>query len=98
MKVSAGIMGQQRDIVGKVTAPAGVLTFTVNDRAEKLDDHGLFRVPVMVWAATVPVKVVAVDRQGKSANIELQLTRYGHAPARTSRQGKLSIALVPIMP
>jgi hypothetical protein len=74
MKVSAGIMGQQRDIVGKVTAPAGVLTFTVNDRAEKLDDNGLFRVPVMVWAPTVPVKVVAVDRQGKSANVELQLT------------------------
>ena len=74
MKVSAGIMGQQRDIVGKVTAPAGVLTFTVNDRAEKLDEHGLFRVPVMVWAATVPIKVVAVDRQGKSANVELQLT------------------------
>jgi len=74
MKVSAGIMGQQRDIVGKVTAPAGVLTFTVNDRTEKLDEQGLFRVPVMVWAATVPVKVVAVDRQGKSANVELQLT------------------------
>jgi hypothetical protein len=74
MKVSAGIMGQQRDIVGKVTAPAGILTFTVNDRAEKLDEHGLFRVPVMVWTATVPVKVVVVDRQGKSANVELQLT------------------------
>jgi hypothetical protein len=67
-------MGQQRDIVGKVTAPAGVLTFTVNDRAEQLDDHGLFRVPVLVWGPAVPVKVVAVDRQGKSANVELQIT------------------------
>ena len=93
MKVSAGIMGQQRDIVGKVTAPAGVLTFTVNDRAEKLDDHGLFRVPVMVWAATVPVKVVAVDRQGKSANIELQLTvDTATPPPGQAVKGKLSIA------
>jgi uncharacterized caspase-like protein len=74
VQVSAGIVGQQRDIVGKVTAPAGVLSFTVNDRAEKLDDHGLFHVPVMVRAPAVPVKVVAVDRQGKSANVELQLT------------------------
>jgi TPR repeat protein len=74
LQVSSGVMGQQRDIVGKVTAPAGVLTFTVNDRAEQLDDHGLFRVPVLVWGPAVPVKVVAVDRQGKSANVELQIT------------------------
>jgi uncharacterized caspase-like protein len=73
-QISSGVMGQHRDIVGKVTAPAGVLTFTVNDRAEKLDDYGLFRVPVMVWGPAVPVKVVAVDRQGKRANVELQLT------------------------
>src|SRR5215467_14963644 len=74
LQVSSGIMGQQRDIVGKVTAPAGVLTFTVNDRAEQLDDYGLFRVPVLVWGPAVPVKVVVVDRQGKSANVELQIT------------------------
>ena len=90
MKVSAGIMGQQRDIVGKVTAPAGVLTFTVNDRAEKLDDHGLFRVPVMVWAATVPVKVVAVDRQGKSANIELQQLTVDTATPRQDKPSRTS--------
>src|SRR5438094_5719317 len=73
-KVSAGVMGQQRDIVGKVTSPAGVLTFSVNDRPEQLDDHGVFRVPILVWGPAVPVKVVVVDRQGKSANVELQLT------------------------
>jgi TPR repeat protein len=74
LQVSSGVMGQQRDIVGKVTAPAGVLTFTVNDRSEQLDDHGLFRVPVLVWGPAVPVKVAVVDRQGKSANVELQIT------------------------
>ncbi len=72
--VSAGVAGQQRDIVGKVTAPAGMQTFTANDRPEKLDDHGLFRVRVVVRAPSVPVKLVAVDRQGKSASVELQLT------------------------
>jgi hypothetical protein len=93
MKVSAGIMGQQRDVVGKVTAPAGVLTFTVNDRAEKLDERGLFRVPVMVWAATVPVKIVAVDRQGKSANVELQLTvDTATPPPGQAVKSKMSIA------
>jgi uncharacterized caspase-like protein len=91
--VSAGIVGQQRDIVGKVTAPAGVLSFTVNDRAEQLDEQGLFRVPVMVWAPAVPVKVVAVDRQGKSADVELQLTvDKATPPPAQAVNGKLSIA------
>ena len=87
-QISSGVMGQHRDIVGKVTAPAGVLTFTVNDRAEKLDDYGLFRVPVMVWGPAVPVKVVAVDRQGKRANVELQLT-VDTAPAPPGQIAKV---------
>jgi uncharacterized caspase-like protein len=86
-------MGQHRDIVGKVTAPAGVLTFTVNDRAEKLDDRSLFRVPVMVWGPAVPVKVVVVDRQGKSANVELQLTvDTATAPPGQTYKGRPNIA------
>lgn len=92
IKISSGLVGQQRDIVGKVTAPAGVLTFTVNDRPEKLDDHGLFRVPVVVRAPSVPVKLVAVDRQGKSANVELQLTiDTGALPGGQALKGKQSI-------
>ena len=93
VQVSAGIVGQQRDIVGKVTAPAGVLSFTVNDRAEELDDRGLFRVPVMVRAPAVPVNVVAVDRQGKSANVELQLTvEKATPPPAQAVNGKRNIA------
>ena len=34
--------GTARMIVGKVMAPAGLQTFTVNDRQEKLDGKGLF--------------------------------------------------------
>jgi uncharacterized caspase-like protein len=76
-----------------VTAPAGVLSFTVNDRAEKLSDQGLFRVPVMVWGPAVPVKVVAVDRQGKSANVELQLTvDTATAPPAQPAQSKPNVA------
>jgi len=74
-------MGQQRDLVGKVTSPAGVLTFSVNDRPEKLDEHGLFRVSVAIRAPSTPVKLVAVDRQGKSVSMELQLTMDSAVPA-----------------
>ena len=73
-KVPSGIIGQQREIVGRVTSPAGLLTFTVNDRPEKPDDNGLFRLPITVRGSSVPVKVVAVDRQGKRASMEFALT------------------------
>jgi hypothetical protein len=80
-KVSSGAMGQRRDLVGKVTSPAGVLTFTVNDRPEQLDAHGLFRVPIAMRAPSMSVKLVAVDRQGKSASMELELALDSAAPA-----------------
>jgi hypothetical protein len=72
--VSNDTAGQRREIVGKVTSPAGVLTFTVNDQPEKLNEHGIFRVPISVKGAGVPIKLVAVDQQGKRASIEFTLT------------------------
>ena len=91
-QVSSGMVGQQRDIVGKVTAPAGMLSLTVNDRPASVDEHGLFRVPVAVRSASVPVRVVAVDRQGKSASVEVQLSVDTAAvPAGQSPQVRQSI-------
>ncbi|PWT92015.1 MAG: peptidase C14 caspase catalytic subunit p20 [Acidobacteria bacterium] len=92
VKVSSGIIGQPKDIVGKVISPTGVLTFTVNDRAEKLDNHGLFHVPVMVQGPSVPIKVVAVDRQGKRASVEFQLTADTVvSPAPPARKARLNM-------
>src|SRR5262245_32545655 len=51
--------GIKHVVVGKVTAPAGLLTFTVNNREEKLDEKGLFRVPIPVQRSSVPVTMVA---------------------------------------
>ncbi len=64
----------ERIIVGKVSAPAGLLTFTVNDREEKIEKNGLFSVPILVKSSGVPVKVVAIDKQGKRATINFRLT------------------------
>jgi hypothetical protein len=66
--------GMERTIVGKVTAPAGLQTFTVNERQEKLDEKGQFRVQILVQRSSIPVTMVALDKQGKRATVEFMLT------------------------
>ena len=64
---------KQRELVGKVSAPAGLLAFTVNDLGIDTDKNGLFRVQVTLQGAQTPVNLVAVDRQGKRAALDFIL-------------------------
>lgn len=68
-----------REIVGKVTAPAGLLSFTVNDRSEPVDQSGLFKTTVQIAKTSTPVSLVAVDRRGKRAVLEFALVPEGLA-------------------
>ncbi len=70
-------------IEGKVIAPAGLLSFTINDRNETVDKHGIFRVPINVKNTNVLVRLIAKDKQEKSTTIEFQL-----APGETQTSGK----------
>ncbi|HQT31597.1 MAG TPA: caspase family protein [Thiobacillus sp.] len=69
-----------REIVGQVTAPAGLLTLTVNDRKETPQANGLFHAQVQIGQQPLPLKLVAVDRQGKRAALELRLLPQTAAP------------------
>jgi regulator of replication initiation timing len=73
-QMSAGRKEASRVIVGRVTAPAGVLAFTVNDREEQLATNGIFRVPIPLREPNTPVQVVAVDKQGKRGAVDFQFT------------------------
>ncbi len=64
---------RERAIVGKVDAPAGLLSFTVNDNSEEIDRYGVFNVTIPVERDQVPVKMVAVDNYGKKATIEFMI-------------------------
>jgi Caspase domain/Sel1 repeat len=66
--------GIERLIVGKVAAPAGLLAFTVNDRQRKIEANGLFRMQIPVQRSSIPVTIVAIDNQGKRANVDFLLT------------------------
>ena len=62
-----------REVIGRVQAPAGVKTFTVNKTAEKLNEQGVFRVMLALSEERTPVRLVAVDNQGKRTELEFSL-------------------------
>ena len=91
VKVRSGLA--TRPLVGRVTAPGGLLSFTANDVAQELDDDGYFKTNVNLGGGKTRVSMVAVDRQGKRAALEFFLeedAKTGKAavvpPARFSGQ------------
>jgi len=62
--VATAEIGERR-IVGRVTAPAGIVAVTVNDRTVATNEFGVFTTNVAMPAGDLPVVVAAVDRQGK---------------------------------
>ncbi len=64
---------RERLITGKVVAPAGLVSFTVNDKTEQPDPLGIFTTRVAVEDEQTPVRLVAVDKQGQSTSLEFLL-------------------------
>ncbi|MET0065401.1 MAG: caspase family protein [Candidatus Thiodiazotropha sp.] len=64
---------RERIITGKVVAPAGLVSFTVNDNSLKPDPLGIFTTRVAVEDEQTPVRMVAVDKQGQSTSLEFLL-------------------------
>ncbi|MCU7905298.1 MAG: caspase family protein [Candidatus Thiodiazotropha sp. (ex Epidulcina cf. delphinae)] len=66
-------VAKERLITGKVVAPAGLLSFTVNDKTEKPDKLGVFAASVTVGEEQTPVRMVAVDKMGQHTSLEFLL-------------------------
>jgi TPR repeat protein len=64
---------KERIVTGKVSAPAGLLTFTVNDQTQTPDSLGIFSTRVKVENDQTPVKMVAVDKKGQRTSLEFLL-------------------------
>lgn len=62
-----------RAIVGRVTAPAGLHSLTVNDVSQKVDENGLFTVHMPLSRPLIKVTLVAVDRLGDRAMTSFQM-------------------------
>lgn len=63
----------ERQLVGRVASPAGLVMLTVNDAPVTPNDFGLFTSRLSLGTADLPVKVVAVDAQGKRSEINFIL-------------------------
>ena len=69
----AVVQAGTRAIVGRVTAPAGLVALTVNDAAVTANELGVFTTSVGVTSGDAPVRIVAVDRQGKRGELRFVL-------------------------
>lgn len=59
-----------RDIVGRVVAPAGLLSLTVNDSTLTPDANGLFKTRVDIQPEATKVSFVAVDKAGSTSRLD----------------------------
>jgi len=79
---------KERLVTGKVSAPAGLLSLTVNDKIEQPDDFGIFTTQVAINTKQTPVQLVAVDKKGRQASIEFMfIPKTRNIKASTSKAG-----------
>lgn len=69
-----------REVVGRVTAPAGLLNLTLNEQRVEPNEHGVFTALVSLTPPQTSVNVVAIDRQGKRAVVSFSLRDKAPAP------------------
>lgn len=91
--VAAGI--DTRSVIGRVTAPAGLLTLTVNDRAAPVNEMGVFNATIELAGDRTPVSIVAVDQQGKRADLFFDLVAPATATAESRAEEAEATARVP---
>lgn len=82
----ASAAGAARQIVGRVTAPAGLVALTVNDRPVETNEFGIFNVTMPTGPGELPVLIAAVDRQGKRGELRFRLRAIEDAPQAAPEQ------------
>ena len=94
----------ERQVVGKVYAPDGLLSLSVNGAVPQLTENNLFRASVPLTKDPTPVEVVLVDNKGRRAALSFSFvhnerdkakdaTRLPSVEARSGHIGKLSVPM-----
>jgi len=81
MNVPAGL--ERYNLNGRVTAAAGLASFEVNGQQVTTDINGRFSAPVSVRKQQTRVKVIAIDKVSRKAELSFMLTRAEQIPAAT---------------
>ncbi len=77
-----------REIVGRVTAPSGLLAFSINDRNAEISDNGMFKIEVPIADEETQVRLVAVDTQGRRSSLDFVLKRQDVQPVAVPESGR----------
>ncbi len=72
IRTRAGLDG--RPLVGRVAAPAGLLSLLINDRPQDFNDQYVFRTTMPVPASGVEVSIKAIDNRGQRGDLSFALT------------------------
>ena len=93
--VRASVAVDRTVVVGRVTSETELVTFTVNDHAEKLLANNIFRTEVTLARPEEPIRIVAIDRQGRRSSLQFVLARGPRATSPTSSGSEPRIGLPP---
>jgi hypothetical protein len=85
-------------VVGRVTAPGGIFSVTVNGREEKLENGSVFKARIPVRNAEERVRIVAVDRSGRRATLEFVVAGRSEVAAAVSGRPAASEARIGFRP
>ena len=78
------VQAKEQKLVGRVEAPAGLLSLVLNQIDLKVDDAGFFESTVRVRPTGTPIRLVAIDQQGKRTTRQFMIRR-GEAGAAAKR-------------
>ncbi len=82
--VRASVASDRPVVVGRITSEAELVTFTVNDRTEKVLANNVFRTEIALAHSEESVRIVAIDRQGRRSAVDFVLVRTRGATAPAS--------------
>jgi hypothetical protein len=85
------------DVVGRVQAPAGLTTLSLNGQTISVDQSGIFKTHVPVSGDNTAVQVSAVDKSGGKAVLDFVLVPGpgNSADARMAQSGSVKINTLP---
>lgn len=76
---------KEREIIGKASSPAGIMSVLVNDIKNVVDDRGIFNTSVKINTDKTPVNIVAIDKNGMRESLEFMLAQEGNAQTNERR-------------
>lgn len=85
----------ERRVVGRVVAPAGIEAVTVNDRSVVPNELGVFSLTLPASPEGSTVSIVAVDRQGKRSEMKFVLPQEATLEQGSARAVRSILAAVP---